>query len=436
MSVPLDNLYHYIESVAKAVYGDVVVMHFYPHGAKNLKNLNPLRHYEGWASTMVLPHVICNDQEPLDFDYYNTVPKDHEWVNLLVKYNCYYQDINLGRFVNVYNKKILLHSEKRSSNIDKYSAVNFIPVYYFSHAMIALDWFRYAQHIEQEKQVTKMFLIYNRGWSGTREYRLKFLDLLIEHKLIDQCRTNLCAVDQCVQQHYRDYVFSNPVWQPHNSLEQHATVTQVPSHYSAVLDIEDYEHTCVEVVLETLFDDTRWHLTEKALRPLAGAQPFILAATAGSLEYLRSYGFETYSSVWDESYDSITDPQKRLQAIVELMQNMANWDPQTRQNRMIQAQAIADRNKKYFFSQEFFNRITEELIENLHKGLHELETTNDSSFLIQTRMNLSKHPELRDIITGRQPHPGLKNTVIPKHEIMQVLSLARRYYQRKKQAHS
>jgi hypothetical protein len=47
-------------------------------------------------------------------------------------------------------------------------------------------------------------------------------------------------------------------------------------------------------VAETVFD-TRIHLTEKTLRPIACGHPFILAAGPGSLKYLQTYGFRTFS---------------------------------------------------------------------------------------------------------------------------------------------
>jgi hypothetical protein len=69
-------------------------------------------------------------------------------------------------------------------------------------------------------------------------------------------------------------------------------------------------------VLETLFDDHRWHLTEKSLRPIACGKPFVLMATPGSLQYLRQYGFKTFDGLIDETYDSIQNPKQRLQAVL------------------------------------------------------------------------------------------------------------------------
>ena len=49
--------------------------------------------------------------------------------------------------------------------------------------------------IKQQKQVDKIFLMYNRAWSGTREYRLRFVDLLINSDLQEYCRTSFNPID-------------------------------------------------------------------------------------------------------------------------------------------------------------------------------------------------------------------------------------------------
>ena len=43
----------------------------------------------------------------------------------------------------------------------------------------------------------------------------------------------------------------------------------------------------------------------------------MLAATPGSLQYLKQYGFETFHGLIDESYDTILDPRERLKTIVQ-----------------------------------------------------------------------------------------------------------------------
>jgi hypothetical protein len=364
MTVPLDRLYNYISDLAREICNeDVIIYRFFPHGSKKLSDLAQLKPYD-WFSGSTKPGLICHDQEPLDYDSIGLFNRKNgvEWLHT------------------IYDRSVLLHSEQRSKEIEKYVATNsHVPVYYWSHGIIARDWFRYAEHVQQRKQVNQTFLIYNRAWSGTREYRLKFTEHLIRLGLTDQCRTSVNPIEPELGIHYEIHKFKNPQWRPKTVLENFFPISTAHSHYSADFDIEDYEATDIEVVLETLFDDNRLHLTEKSLRPIACGQPFILAGTPGSLEYLRSYGFKTFAQVWDESYDECIYPEERLKRITDLMRQIANWGPGIQERQLAKARKIAEYNRKYFFSQEFFNQLTEELKNNLRKALTLIETTNTSS---------------------------------------------------------
>jgi hypothetical protein len=370
MSIPLDRLYHFVESVAQDIFQDrVIIYRFYPHGSKNVEDMTPLKD-ENWQITQLSPAVYCNDQEPLDYQYYKTVERK-AWPPVLLPLP------HFLRSRTVYKKVLLLHSERQSINVEKYQQDQFVPVYWWSHAVIALDWFRYAQHVKLKKHPKKTFLVYNRAWSGTREYRLRFAELLVQLNLQDSCQTSINPIEPELGIHYDCHEFKNPAWRPQTVLENYFSINGTPSYYSADFDTDDYNATDIEIVLETLFDDSRIHLTEKSLRPIALAQPFVLAATAGSLEYLRSYGFKTFDSIWDESYDAIKDPEQRLYAITDLMTQIDNWGPPVRKKKLAEAQAIANHNREHFFSQEFFNQVVDELTTNLTTTLTEIESTKN-----------------------------------------------------------
>ena len=445
MSIPLDNLYHYIESVATEIYGNrVIIYRFWPHGAKKLENLQPVTELD-WYTELAFPHIICNDQEILDFDFYQNYPVCYDpWQELLIKYNCF-KTTNLNfEFENfkrhsMFDHAILLHSEQRSHQVKKYQDHDFIPVYYWSHAMISLDWFRFARHLEQNKKIKKTFLIYNRAWTGTREYRIKFCELLQNNNLVKHCQTTFNKIDPESQIYYKDYNFKNSSWIPKSEFSGYFDPCTADSTSSARLDWSDYETTEIEVVLETLFDDPRLHFTEKILRPIAIGQPFILAGGYRGLEYLKYYGFKTFESVWDESYDVIKDPYLRLKAIIDLMISISQWDPDTKKKKIKQAQKIAKYNKKYFFSKNFFCKVNQELHTNLTQGINELLSINTSSKFLKKRKLYAQHDELRNILTGKVSNPLLN--VLPKdhpyHDTcmnpeltMKLLSQARQYYLR------
>jgi len=56
-------------------------------------------------------------------------------------------------------------------------------------------------------------------------------------------------------------------------------------------------------------------LTEKPLKALANFHPLLLMGSVGGLQILREYGFETFGSYVDESYDAEPDPVARFEMV-------------------------------------------------------------------------------------------------------------------------
>jgi hypothetical protein len=390
MSVPLDRLYHYVQDVAEQTHSDrILIYRFSPHGSKNIEDLNPLEEKYNLLN-IFWPQIYCHDQEPLDYDFYQAsthteLARDYQ--QRYQKELTVFHGYNLRvRVFNIYDKCILLHSEQHSPEVAKYKASQFIPVYYWAHAVIALDWFRYAQHVKiTAGPDQKLFLIYNRAWAGTREYRIKFIELLQKNNLLDHCVTAFNAVDPDSGTHYCDHVFKNAAFKPAD-INNRLPTTQAASHASADFDAQDYANTQFEVVLETLFDDSRIQLTEKILRPIACGHAFILASTPGSLQYLRNYGFKTFDEIIDESYDLVQDPVERLKSIVSAMTQITQWTSEQQKINWIKIKEITQYNKKHFFSNVFFQSVIGELQNNLKSALTELEETNTGNRLITARI--------------------------------------------------
>jgi hypothetical protein len=386
MSVPLDRLYNHLDSLCNH---DALIYRFYPHGSKKLKDLMPLYDFDqrGWRHQIETPGMLCHDQEPLMFNQYS----DNDMLDYFVHHNT--KLLNNAALLDsvktlittqhlrsvtsachgIYDTMLLLHSEKHSENLAKYEQVGFIGVYWWAHAAIASDWYRYAKHDSglavDFSNIRKDFLIYNRAWSGTREYRLKFTDLVIKANLQSTCQMTFSQT--CDEQHYTEFDFKNPSLAiSRRDLETHFEPCTVDATASADYHTTDYATTGIEVVLETLFDDTRWHLTEKSLRPIACGRPFILAATPGSLAYLRSYGFETFGNLIDESYDQIIDPVKRLQCITAEMTRISKLPQKLKLQLWQSLYQIADRNKQLFFSDAWQQQIFDEFVRNFNQSIN------------------------------------------------------------------
>ena len=79
----------------------------------------------------------------------------------------------------------------------------------------------------------------------------------------------------------------------------------------------------LHIVNETVWQE-KIHFTEKVFKPIVMHQPFVVVQAPNSLKYLHSYGFKTFNRWWDESYDQIQEPDKRLNAIADIINYIGN----------------------------------------------------------------------------------------------------------------
>ncbi len=342
MSVPTTNLYNFITQVLENKF---LIKYFYPWGHKNFKNI--INDEEDTRPNLIykeLPVVLCHDQEPLDFNLYNDRQFTKELLffkdkpDTIEAFDRGYKDLNL-RWVSPMSRFkiwILLHSELNSPQVTQYESTGlFKCAYWWSHAVIARDWYRFAEHDQRLLEVHNKvanWLVYARDTTGKREYRKRFLDML---RFVNNVQLG--------------------------SIDTDAVVT---SNSSAEYNYEDYTKTNCSIVLETVFDN-RIHLTEKTLRPIACGHPFMILSGPGTLEYLRTYGFKTFHPFIDESYDLETDSDKRMTMVLSEMDRINKLSQADQEHIWKTCAVVARHNKELFFSDRFFNSITQELRNNV-----------------------------------------------------------------------
>ena len=73
-----------------------------------------------------------------------------------------------------------------------------------------------------------------------------------------------------------------------------------------------YMDSYCSIVTETRFETPTGYVSEKCWKPIAYFQPFILVGSAGSLKYMREFGFKTFHPFIDESYDNYKNPKRRF----------------------------------------------------------------------------------------------------------------------------
>ena len=136
------------------------------------------------------------------------------------------------------------------------------------------------------------------------------------------------------------------------------TIDRVGNHNDR-LNVEAFWH----VVTETVFYYDKLHLTEKIFKPIVSKQPFMLLAAPGNLAYLKSYGFKTFDSVIDESYDLIQDPDLRTEAVVKQLHWYCNLTSGEKTDIIKQLEPVIQHNFDHFYG-EFKHIITRELLTN------------------------------------------------------------------------
>ena len=443
MSVPLDRLYNYLDSLCNH---DLLIYRFSPHGSKNMSDLTGLANYYsfGWQWCLLTPGVIVYDQEPLYFNastvntlvvaagILHKIPDSIHKQTLLDTF--YKQQILTFWFrvltdfrYGIYDKTLLIHSEKNSRDLDRFCGSGFIGVYWWSHAAIACDWYRFAKHdislVINFEKITKDFLIYNRAWAGTREYRVKFTEIIVDQNLQNFCNMKFNPMDnQC---HYRNFQPVNAAFKANRyDLENYFEQCTAAAHSSADYNSEDYISIAIEVVLETLFDDQRWQLTEKSLRPIACGRPFILAAAAGSLQYIRSYGFQTFAPYIDESYDTIQDPLSRLAAITNEMKRISQLSREDKRSLWRAIYCVAKHNQDLFFNDHWQSGIFKEFVTNINQGLAIMEQHKTGSHWKQMLKRLSDKKSLMLSPHLGSPSPMLLASLQHEDEIDKLIQQA------------
>lgn len=121
-----------------------------------------------------------------------------------------------------------------------------------------------------------------------------------------------------------------------------------------------YDNTYMSMVVETDVGANTVFITEKTFKPLAFQHPFIVYGNPHTLATLRTWGFETWDHLWDESYDAHPSKWTRLRKIVATLKEI-EIDPYS-----FETVDRLKHNKELFFNKELVQAgIIKDIIEPL-----------------------------------------------------------------------
>jgi len=334
-----------------------------------------------------LQNVYFYDQEPV-YDH-GIVIRMHDIFSK--EYNNSYYGIDGGLFAT---------SEKNNPKVTAIcTKLKLSQWYYFYHAFASLDWFRSIQYMPKVDNIWKgaSFINLNNLYTGPRIYRLEFLSKLYKQGLFGEGIISYNINDYSSEIDHNRYLrdkdsvleFCEKVGnsfriQSNNYMKDNASAEQEYSIWTSA-----FWH----VVSETCFYEKTLHLTEKVFKPIVARQPFLLLSTPRSLEYLREYGFKTFNKFIDESYDHVTDPELRMQKVVEQLTYICNLTANQKQEMYNDMQSILDYNFNHFYN-ELENIAWRELVTNFETALEE---SNNLSCLASYHNNIKQYQTFSEI---------------------------------------
>ena len=307
-------------------------------------------------------YVFFHDQEPVDIDLYSQLfdevlrrNTDVRWPN------------NPTPFGHVVVSERGLHVEKLCAQYEWTSH------YYFYHGWACQDWFRgydctFLIPRAEFRQPTQTFMSPNRIVAGKRDHRVLFLYNVfrhgLEHNHISAPRTcqyegvDIASIAQKYTNVYQDIttVFDQAALPRLFEGEESQQMTSCWLGNWA-----EAQDSLIYVPTETVYFGRRQHITEKTFKAIALEMPFVLVAPAGSLEYLREYGFQTFAGIFDESYDEETDDILRVEKVVKLLKELDGVSLKERQGIHRACLPRVQHNYDHFYRGGFANLLWTEL---------------------------------------------------------------------------
>ena len=253
------------------------------------------------------------------------------------------------------------------------------PHYYFYHGWACQDWYRgydktFLIPRARDRAPTQTFISPNRIVAGKRDHRVLFLYNVfknhLEHNWISAPRV-------CAYENVDISVIAQKYCNTYPDIEQVFNRASLPKLFPGedeqlmsscwLTNFNEAADSLVYVPTETVYFGRRTHITEKTFRAIALEMPFVLVAPAGSLAYMREYGFKTFGDVIDESYDNETNDIQRVEKVVQLLKDLDNLSVHERWRLHEAMLPAVEHNYNHFFNGGLTDVLWPELLSMLNE---------------------------------------------------------------------
>ena len=233
--------------------------------------------------------------------------------------------------------------------------------YYFYHGWACKDWFRgydktFLIPRARERAPAHTFMSPNRIVAGKRDHRVLFLYNVFKHNLE---KNYISAPRVCPYEGVDISQIALKYSNTYSDIEQVFLNAELPRLFEGeetqvmtscwLGNYTEAQDSLVYVPTETVYFGRRLHITEKTFKAIALEMPFVLVAPAGSLEYMRSYGFRTFADVFDESYDEETNDILRIEKVTQLLKDLDSLSVRERQEVHRACLSAVEHNYEHFY---------------------------------------------------------------------------------------
>lgn len=118
-------------------------------------------------------------------------------------------------------------------------------------------------------------------------------------------------------------------------------------------DLSFYQKTFCSVVSESSVEQGKLFFSEKTSKPLFAKQPFIMVGNPYSLQKLHELGFKTFNEFWDESYDLEKSFERRLEKILNVMEEINKKSLIELQQMLLDMEGILEHNHRVFLGLDY-----------------------------------------------------------------------------------
>lgn len=143
--------------------------------------------------------------------------------------------------------------------------------------------------------------------------------------------------------------------------DEHALglLRSMPSDYSFINfhdvgDIQSHDPKLIQsaflhVISCTVFDYPNVFNSEKNFKPIVNLRPFVLVSSPGGLKNMQQAGFKTFSDYWSEEYDNMQDTITRMNAVVNIIENICSKSFNELNDMLEDMQDILEYNYNFYY---------------------------------------------------------------------------------------